>query len=262
MQRLLDYVVENYRELERFCKVDGDVDVAKCVKCHQDSYYPGGQPKYECLNFRKLYVIRYLVSRVKQTSDLIGEHILPDIKSKADLSAISFGGGPGVEAVALMDQLSNCDGKFDLTFDNIDREACWEPIYQGLVWCFAEWVKNIRVNPRFFQIDVTSNFTAGQYDVVFVSWILSEMNNMDRFGVLTKAPDLARSRGYIVITDRPEQALAKEMSSLVEQIQGCNLVNHGTMSEIYCGVHVPDEIRDTFRVQLKCNAAWWVLKKA
>ncbi len=261
MQKLIDYVFKNCCKLEDFCEADVvDVNVATCVKCHRDSYFRG-TPKYECHNFRRVYLIRYLATQVKQTSDLIREHILSDIKSRAKLSAVSFGGGPGVEALALMDQLRTARGSHNITFDNIDHEASWEPIYQDLVQRFAEWVKNIKINSRFFQIDITSDITAGQYDVVFVSWILSEMNNKERSGVLTKARDLARSEGYILITDRLETDLVEKISSLTRQVEGWNLIHHNPKWEKNCGLDFPPD-SGIFEPKYNCSTAYWVLKKA
>ncbi|MBI4295021.1 MAG: hypothetical protein HY669_02515 [Chloroflexi bacterium] len=262
MQRLLEYVVENYCKLGGFCETEGvETDVAKCVKCHRDSFYDACRAKYGCHNFMRLHVIRYLSSRVKPTSDLIGAHVLSDIGSRADLSVVALGGGPGTEALALINQLSSYDGKHNLTFDNIDREASWEPIYKDLVQTFAGWVQTIKTDHRFFSIDVTSNFTAGQYDVVFVSWILSLIDTKDRLSVLEKARDLARSGGYIVITDRTETDLVEEISTLTKRFQDWTVVSQDIMPNIHCGVQVPDEIQRTFWVELCSNTAYWVMKK-
>lgn len=263
MQKLRDYIDKNYLDLEYFCKTERvETNVQKCVKCHKDSFYSKSRAKYECHNFRRLHVIRYIPSRVKPTSDLIGAHIISGIKSRTNLSVAAFGGGPGTEALALMNQLSKNDGKYCLRFDNIDLEASWKPIYEDLIQRFAEWVENIEINPRFFQGDITGSIKAPYYDIVFVSWLLSLIDAKDRLTVLEKARDLARSGGHIVVTDRTEQDKVEEISGLISSTKGWNLVKHDCMLETYCGVAVPEEARKIFWIELNSNTAYWVLKKA
>lgn len=261
LKQLSAYVIDKYSEIKGLCQTTGMyADVPTCVSCHSQSYY-GGTLKYQCENFKRVYLLRFLVSHTKQTCDLIEETIISDIAKSADLSSVSFGGGPGVEAFALMEQLSKRDGAYNLLFDNIDRESSWKPIYLDLVQAFSSWITKVKINPRFSQLDVTSKFSATTYDIVFVPWIISEMEDEVAQTVLTKARDLARPGRYVVITDRPESDLVGRVSAIVEKIQGWSLINGKAECVSYCGVQFPDEIRDAFWVQLKYSTAYWVLQK-
>lgn len=89
IQRLMDYIFENYRELDDFCEIESESkDTAKCVECHHRSYYSGGNPIYECDNFKRVYLIRFLARQFEQSDFLIKEQVLGEIEDKTDLSAV------------------------------------------------------------------------------------------------------------------------------------------------------------------------------
>ena len=262
VQKLLDYVLENYSNLDAKCQVDRrDADVARCSTCHRSSYRPGSMPHYQCPNFRRVYVIRYLATQVQQTSELIAKHVVPSIKSRTSLSALSLGGGPGFEAVALMARLGNYDGTYSLTFDNINLEPAWEPVYTDLIKVFSEWVPNVRVNPRFFPLDVTGELTADKYDVVFLSWLLSEIPIDHRPTVLRTAQACGAAGGHILITDRPEANLTAGVASLLEGAAGWRLIESQDQFEMNCGLDFP-ESGGGFGPKYKCSTAYWILVNA
>lgn len=261
MEKLLDHVLQNYGTLEGSCEGKVGVDETVCVKCHSDSYYSPNQPKYDCGNFRRLCVIRYAISRVKLTSDVIGEHIMSCIEGRARVSAASLGGGAGAEALALMHQLSTHAGKFHMVFNNVDREPAWEPIYRDLVATCSRWFANVQVDARFRQGDVSSPFSPfGKYDIVFVSWILSEPA-INRAVVLANAANLAHSGGCVLITDRIETDLARDVSALVGGIKSFDLLCDGRILDCWCGVSVPDGDRAKFGIETKGSIAYWALRK-
>jgi len=261
MQRLLDYVIENYLTIEGLCPNSGlECDIAQCVPCCSENYF-GGTVRYDCFNFKKVYLVRFLISHTKQTCDLIRRTIVPDIAKIANLFVISFGGGPGVEALALMELLRHYDGRYDFVFDNVDRELSWQPIYQDLVQAFSGWVNNVRVTPQFSQIDVTEGFKAHEYDIVFIPWILSELDKEGRHRVLSRARDLTQPSKYVVVTDRPELDLISKISESITSIQDWELIESDTGFKGWCGAHFPDEIQKAFWVQLTYRTAYWVLKK-
>jgi len=262
MERLLDYVIEHYLNIEGLCPNTGlSVDRPQCVKCNYERHRGGGKPLYSCQNFRKVYLIRFLITHTKQTCDLIRRTIISDIAKIPNLFVVSFGGGPGVEALALMELLRHYDGKYDFVFDNVDRELSWQPIYQDLVRTFSGWIKNVDVNPRFSQIDVTGDFLAKQYDIVFVPWILSELDKEGRHRVLSRARDLTQPSKYVVVTDRPESALIRKISESITSIQAWDVIKSEPKFKKHCGIHFPDDLRAKFRAQVEYSTAYWVLKK-
>lgn len=262
----MDYIFENYRELDDFCEFREDVgpvsvDVEECVDCHMRSYYPeDGNPMYQCGNFKRVYLVRYFATQFAQSEFVIKAHILRDVKGKADLSAVSLGGGPAPEALALMNELSSCEGDYNLFFNNIDREASWEEIYHDLAHRFAKRVENAKLKTGFSSSDVTSYVSHKQYDIVFISWMLSEMDEQDRPQALEMARKLVTPQGYILVTDRLEEAVVESISTIVGGTSGLELQRHDKVQGVYCGVSFPDDLKELFKVRLLGDIAYWVLQ--
>ena len=265
IQSLMNYVFENYRELDEFCEFTEDlepapVDVEGCVECHMASYWEDRNPVYECANFKRIYLFRYLATQFAQSDFVIKEHVFHSIEDKTDLSAVSLGGGPAPEALALMNELSSCEGDYKLSFDNIDCEASWEEVYHDISRQFTNYVGNVKLKAGFSCYDVISYISEKRYDIVFISWILSEMNEQDRFKVLKVACDLVTPQGYIIVMDRWETAVVENISSLVREIPELTVQAHEERWTQHCGVSFPDDIFELFKVRSFCDIAYWVLQ--
>ena len=264
IQRLMQHVFDNYSEFDEFCEFTEDlepapVDVEGCVECHHQSYFDEGNPIYECDNFKRVYLVRYLARQFEQSDFVIKEHVLHHIEGKADLSAVSLGGGPAPEALALMNGLSSYEGDHNLFFDNIDCEASWEDIYHDLAHRFVKRVKNIKLKTGFNSSDVTSYVSDKQYDIVFISWLLSEMDEQDSSNVLDAARNLAAPLGHILVIDRDESSLVSRISALIGTAQGLALVEHQS-KYIHSIVDFPPDIKATFSPDMGCDCAYWVLQ--
>lgn len=269
MQRLVEYVLQNYATVEGICQGSGSkAEVARCVDCNSSSFYPSSQPKYDCGNFRRVYLVRFLATHVNSTGLVIAENLQAAIGAKDSLTVVSLGGGPGIEALALMDGLSKYDSKRTVWFENVDLETSWERVYLDIVQRFAKMVgESVHIDSCFSQYDVTTPLGGGylpdgmgECDVVFVPWVLSHIDKRHWPAVLGNARDLSRPGGHVVVTDRVQQALVKEICTVVGT-EGWHLRKHDTMLKKHCGVSVPDEIQKLFHVELSCSTAYWVLQK-
>jgi len=226
------------------------------------SYYPeDGNPIYQCDNFKRVYLVRYFATQFAQSEFVIKAHILRDVKGKADLSAVSLGGGPAPEALALINILSSCEGDYKLSFDNLDCEASWEDIYHDLAHRFAKRVKNVKLKTGFNSSDVTSYVPDKQYDIVFISWMLSEIDEQERPQAVEIARDLATPQGYILVTDRLEEAVVESISTIVGGTTGLELQGHDKVQGIYCGVSFPNDLKELFKVRLSGDTAFWILQR-
>lgn len=264
IQILMDYVFNNYRDFDESCEFTENlkplpVDVEKCADCHRNSYFPGGNPIYECDNFKRAYLIRYLARQFEQADFLIKEHVLGKIEAKTDLSAVSLGGGPAPEALALMNGLSSCKGDRKISFDNVDCEASWEDIYHDICHRFVSYLENVKLKTSFTCCDVTSYVSRERYDVVFVSWVFSEIGEQGSSDVLELAKNLAVPLGYILTLDRCESPLVAKISALVDGVQGLTLLHHDSQ-HIHSIVDFPQDITDTFGPDFGCDFAYWVLQ--
>ena len=264
----MTYVFDYYSELEDICQATHKkVDPSECAECHRQAYVPGGVPDYACDNFQKVYVIRYLAAHTVQLEESVSKCFGEQMTEKTVIRGASLGGGPGVEAIALMNQLRSSERNHTVVFHNFDRENSWRPIYFDLLKRFAGHLENICVRPVFrllnFPIVKLKAPDHKPYHIVFVSWILSELDGQEmRSKLLEQVLGSACDEGYIVIADRTEGGLIEQIGQLVERTEGCNLLDCNLEHEGNCHeVDFPREIWDAFGPQANYSTAYWVLRK-
>ena len=267
LQQLADYVFDAYKEFDEHCNADGnDADRETCVICHQKAYWRTGKPKYDCNNFKRVYLWRYFSTHVAQTEHPLLKHVSVHLGKLKTIKALSVGGGPGTEAIALMDQLNDCDGYQNITFHNLEYEQSWEPIYLDLVNQFAKYVGNVSVTPKFRQFDASVPLIQGiddsNYDIVFLPWVLSEMKTTAEIRILLqRAADTTRNEGYTIITDRIEENLIDQISKHVTELGAYYLIEENRECKSYAGILFPDELKEIFKPKLNYQTAYWVLLK-
>jgi hypothetical protein len=262
IQSLMNYVFENYRKLKGFCEIEGkSKNAVDCGNCHRNSYFGRGSPKYACDNFRRVYLLRYLARQFAQSDLVVREHVLREFENKKDLSAVSLGGGPAPEALALLDGLSSCKGDYSLFFNNVESEASWESIFHDISHQFAGYAKNVKLKTAFSCYDATGYAPQKQHDhdIVFISWLFSDIRGGDNAGVLRLAGDLVTPQGYILVMDRYENSLVSRISDLIDATQGLTLVKHET-EHVHSVVDFPQDIVETFGPDFGCDFAYWVLQ--
>lgn len=264
MQTLMDHIFNRYRKLATTCGVNKiPVDTKNCVKCCTDSYF-GGKSEYECDNFRRTYLIKYLAVQVEQIDWPIKVHLSSYFREKPAISAISLGGGPGTEAVALMNNLSG-DDNYELTYDNIDAEISWKTIYEDITQAFAKQIGNVKLKTRFVTYDLTSaTYDPHQlYDIVFISWILSQIDDQysSRISrILGTSRNLIKPQGYILVTDRAQETLVENITSSLNEVCGTSWTKKKGQLRHHCGVTFPEDIKNDFQVRIYCNSNYWLLQ--
>ena len=263
MQSFMDHVFDTYSELELLCTSKGiNVDTDDCVGCCKDSYY-GGDTQYKCDNSKKIYLIRNMATQIKQVDLSLIQSLREDICSQQNIRAISLGGGPGTEAIALMDILRDYDNKFNISFDNVDSEDSWETIYKDLTHNFANRINNVKLKTRFISsnIETYAKTVRVLYDVAFVSWLFSLIKKTEEIlSILNVLESLIKEDGYLVVADRFEDKVVKVISNAIKQADGLILKENDRHIK-HCGVAFPDDIRDKFKVRLSADSAYWILQK-
>jgi len=267
-EKLMTYVFDNYSELAGICQTTHEeVDPSECADCHRDAYRPNGAPDYTCDNFRRVYVIRYLAAHTAQLRAPVSRCFGEEEAEKAVIRGASLGGGPGVEAIALINQLANSETNHTVVFHNFDRERSWKSMYLDLVEKLAENTESISVSPEFHELNSPIvRFKPPDlkpYDIMFISWILSELDDQEtRSRLLAQSLLAVCDRGYIIIADRTEQTLNSEISRFAEGTAGCDIVDCELQHAGNCHIDFPGEaIWDVFGPKASYTTAYWVLQK-
>jgi len=259
----MDHVFDTYSELDPLCNSRGvKVDTDDCVDCCKDSYY-GSDTQYKCNNSKKIYLIRNLATQIKQIEPALSQSLREDICGQNDIRVMSLGGGPGTEAIALMDILRDYANDFTLCFDNVESEYSWKTMYGDLTQNFASRISNVTLQTRFSSSDIETHAktVTVPYDLAFVSWLFSLIKtSQEILSILNVLESLLREDGYLVIADRFEDKVVTRISSAIENADGLILKENDRQIQ-WCGVMFPDDVRDKFKVRLKADSAYWVLQK-
>lgn len=264
MQAFMDHVLDIYSELDPLCNSRGGVtvDVDDCVDCCKDSYY-GGDTQYKCNNSKKIYLIRNLATQIKQIELALSQSLREDICGQNDITVMSLGGGPGTEAIALMDTLRDYANDFTLSFDNVESEYSWQTMYEDLTQNFVNRIRNVTLKTRFLpsSIETHTETVTVLYDLAFVSWLFSLIEtSQEILSILNVLGSLLREGGYLVIADRFEDKVVTRISSAIENANELILKENDRQIQ-WCGVMFPDDVRDKFKVRLKADSMYWILQK-
>jgi len=263
IQTMMNHIFDRYRRLSTSCSIKGiPVDIKNCVRCCADSYF-NGESEYTCENFRKVYLIKYLAVQVEQINWPIKVHLLSYIWEKSTLTAISLGGGPGTEAIALINNLTDMEN-FELTHDNVDAVDAWKTMYEDITHWFAKQIEKVKLKTKFISYDFTSaSYNSDQlYDIVFVSWILSQINRGYRSRVLEIARNLVKPQGYVLVTDRTQDTLVENITTILNEVDGLTWIKKEEQLRHNCGITFPSDIKDDFQVRILCNSTYWLLQSS
>jgi hypothetical protein len=262
IQAFMTHVFSRYHKLSTRCGINtAPVETEDCVRCCKDSYF-GGKSEYACDNFKRTYLIKYLAVQIEQIGWPIGVHLVRHFDEKSSISAISLGGGPGTEVIALMNNLAGNDN-YQLTHVNIDAAISWKPVYDDIAQAFAKQVGNVKLKTRFVAYDLASTTYNGHrlYDIVFISWILSQIDDDDRSRILKASKNLVRPQGYILVTDRTQKALVENITSSLNEVCGASWIKKTNQLTHHCGVTFPEDIKNEFQVRINCNSTYWLLQR-
>jgi hypothetical protein len=237
---------------------------ADCQECfYQRFFVPNRLPNYECSHARGLYMLRYLITHIRHAlvplERVSHRFIHPEVRV---LRVASFGGGPGVEAPALMSLIEGLRSKGETVVDeihyvNVEIQGRWREQFDGLMNALANAVPGVQLFSTLVCEDATEH--QGQYDLVVLPWILSNVENMSvRRALLDAAMRCARHA--ILITERTEGPLLGEIDLLLEAVDGWQVRGKADCQDIscHCGVSFPDDVTAPLRYKPKyvCNSAW------
>jgi hypothetical protein len=145
----------------------------------------------------------------------------------------------------------------------LDEEQSWGPIFTSITNNFAARVSGVTLNTRFTTTKIVSYGKEDQlYDIAFVSWVFSLIDENQKIkGILQALEHLIRENGYLIITDRYEEKVREKIKNALLNSSGLNLLESSNRRIENCGIDVPEDLKDQFRVRLSGDAAYWVLQK-
>jgi hypothetical protein len=232
----------------------------RCNHCCHDQYYGQRGIRYSCERIKATYVLKLMCSHVAHTIEP-ALMALKQCGQSSPLRVLGLGGGPGTEALALLDALAQ-ERKAglparDLLFHNCDIEPSWEPYFRDIMKRYSS-VTGINVTPSFQRLDLAKGFRApSPFDIVFVPWVLSELPDERKGTVVTQAAAIAR---LLVVTERVQSSMTSEIDRLLCALPGWVRVGSKQDHRSWAGVSFPEEIAREFTPQFSFRTAYWVMR--
>jgi hypothetical protein len=237
-----------------------------CIKCHKKGHY--GNPRlrrYQCDNYKRVYLMRYMAAHVAIARNAIEtlDSYTEILEYSNHLRIVSLGGAYGNESIALLDVLSRTKAKPKATMFSVDIEESWKPYHDALVPSCAEHVGISDYACKFINKDATSKLESNDpFDIVFVSWMLSDSDNVGRIDrLLENAMGLAADQRFIIITDRTENSLRKKIEEEIDALPNARTIACQNFDTTPVGFSVPDEITEQFGPKLTGKTCYWVLQR-
>lgn len=198
-----------------------------CPSCCGKQYFGGNQPRYDCEQKRRVYVVRYLPAYIYENYQgfrLLPKNLITQNFSKNKISVLSLGGGPGSDMAGMKKYLAYLDNYDcpcqDFSMVRVDKEDGWDEL--------SKKVNNLYSGGRNFNhwkikldvCEISQTLSKHKSDFVLISYLLSEIttsSQLDRFAQ-NLASCLTRD-SIIIINDRDQEEVNHRIGALAEKVK-------------------------------------------
>lgn len=234
------------------------IDNAKsCFACCQNRYFNGRGIDYECDQFRKAYILRYLPVHIHENYlalRRIPRDVIEVIGQNETVNMLSLGGGPGTDIAAFKKfvGLGHLDDMATRSFRivRIEREDGWNGLARSVHGLFD--CGNFEIIHRRKHQDVLVPFRQDNIHIVTISYLISEIDT-ENIPILAKNINrVLAGTAVIIVNDRDEEVVRTRAEVLFRNIGNCTFTSRNGRE--HCGEFFPDDLRDRVVPKLKTNS--------
>lgn len=233
-------------------------DAESCIACCHERYFNRNEIDYECDQFRKTYIMRFLPVHIHENYLAlcrIPTGVLDTIGQCETLNFLSLGGGPGSDIAAFKKYIEH--GYFEnmgtqrFHIFRVDREDDWNGLAARVINLFR--CGNYEVRHTKLHQDVLVPFT-NQHNIhiVTLSYLISEIAEESIPVLVRNISAVLADTAVIVINDRDEDIVRRKAENILRllNIDTYDLRN----GREWCGEFYPDDVRDRIAPKLKTNS--------
>lgn len=228
-----------------------------CPECLQQRYYAGVPVDYSCDQLRLIYALRYLPVHLKENLEVLESLTAKGVTSEweAPVEVLALGGGPGSEIAALQTFVAS-DGFFgaqvpEIHVTRLDRVKEWDDV--------STKVRGISIGKKtkykYFRIDgdvCDVQRFKGTYDLVFFSYIVSELTDAKAAELATALKKVLKKSAVLVFNDRNEDAVVSRIDLVANQFK-C-FTEYVSTKTNHVGFSYPDAIKDRVGPKLRLTS--------
>ncbi|MCX7113085.1 MAG: class I SAM-dependent methyltransferase [Proteobacteria bacterium] len=198
-----------------------------CVDCHRRQFFNGGRISYSCDQIKSLYVLRYLPVHIRENFTIL-QGLLQIFKTnkievniEEPIEVLSLGCGPGPE-IAAFKMFINQNGYFgsdisDYQITKIDSERGWGMLQSEVENLFIS--KNFRIKYTSETGDVsTCENLNKKYDIVFLSYILSELSDCQVNGIAKNLHNILKNKAILIFNDRNQAMVVARIKQILSTL--------------------------------------------
>lgn len=243
MDKILDDIFEELDGAKWLKCEDRTPDSKSCAECFRRQYFHGNHISYDCIEKRKLYVLRFFpVHSAENREGLqkISKLVLDNILKYAPIRILSMGGGPGSDIYAAIKFLRECIDDATLHKIFVTRVDI-QPLWDG----FANDTIRLAAGDFPLRIDTlhsdvmhgleTLKIEDEEFDIVLCSYLISELDDSDLRALGKKIRSITWNGGVIIVNDRPENDIEERIRVLFEGagVNPVEVTNSGWGKYIY-----------------------------
>jgi hypothetical protein len=231
-----------------------------CLDCFQRQYFDGNEISYDCVEKRKLYLLRYFpVHKAEnyQGAIKISDDVIDGWMDHGHIDILSVGGGPGSDICGVLKYLEEEAERreIDLSVNvvRVDIEDQWDDVFEDVMQRFFSWA-----NYQTIHHDVTKGLDSisdGYFDLVIASYLTSELSTAECISLADEIDSVLVDGGLLMINDRPEDVVEQGIRSMFERIE----VSYKEYSlSAWAGYCYPNHISDVVGPKLNMNSSMFI----
>ncbi|WP_148047022.1 hypothetical protein [Pseudomonas fluorescens] len=238
-----------------------------CVECLRLQYFDDNDVSYDCVEKRKLYVIRFLpIHAAENRAGLrrVAGNVMDNILRYAPIRILSLGGGPGSDIHATLEFLKQEIEDVSLHrifITRMDIEPLWDDVARDVIQSVA--------GDLLFRLDTmhadvmegldTLRDDDEEFDIALCSYLISELDEADLKGLGKKLRGVMWNGGIIVINDRAEIDVERKIRIVFEAADvDCSEAGNRE----WAGFRYEDEIFQKVRPKVYMNSTvFWGVKR-
>jgi hypothetical protein len=227
-----------------------------CPECCHNRYYHHETIGYDCEQFRKAYVMRYLPVHIHENFlafNTIPPEFLEQIGSNDDINVLSLGGGPGSDIAAFKKFFNNWHRHAPnierLTIYRVDQEETWNTLASKVIDLFN--CPDVELDHRRI-IENVLRFRPMRQGIKFhficLSYLLSELRLEDIPILATNLLNFAADVAAIIINDRNQDEVREKAELLLKKINAERIAVYSESK--HCGVTYDDAVKERVKPKL------------
>ncbi|MBS1196501.1 MAG: hypothetical protein H6R18_286 [Proteobacteria bacterium] len=219
-----------------------------CRKCLQKQYFPGGTVDYSCSQLRLLYVLCYLPVHLKENLDVLEGLNRNGVENSwaPSIEVLALGGGPGSEIAGFQIFVAN-HGFFGsnpagIEITRLDRVAEWSEIFKT-VRSIAQGTETKFKYSRIKDDVRKINRYKGTYDLVFLSYIVSELTDVEAVQLGKALANVIKKKCVLVFNDRNETDVVNRIDTITKLLPPA-ITEYESKSACHVGMPYPEAIKE------------------